>query len=196
MALTPCFLRHLDDELFLPAQTAGPFFTIGGVVANCVHGGAVNYGLIHNAVLAMRVIDAQGKIRWVTEEEDLRFYRSSFGCLGVITHVKMQCVRFKETLRDHTRSRIADLSGNYQDENARIKASLLPDTDIHLWQEYYWNPYDDDLLSIRWRPTAEKLSTHQAPHPNPNPNPNPNPSPNPDVCVGLILTPMGRRRRA
>jgi FAD/FMN-containing dehydrogenase len=154
-------LRHEDDELFLPAQTAGPFFTLGGVVANCVHGGAVNYGLIHNAVLAMRIINAKGEIFWVDDEEELRYYRSSFGCLGVITHLKMKCVRYKETLRSHTRTRIADLSGNYQDENARIKACLLPNTDRHLWQEYYWNPYDDDLLCIRWQPTSEKLSTNQ-----------------------------------
>jgi len=70
---------------FLPTQTAGPVFQLGGLVANCVHGGNYQRGFLHQYVLRMRVMLHDGTIRVIDEEADLRYWRNSYGLLGFIT---------------------------------------------------------------------------------------------------------------
>lgn len=85
-------MRKEHPSILLPSQTAGPFFALGGVIANCVHGGNVSFGLINDALTAVRVMDASGAVREVRDEQSLRLYRSSLGQLGILTHVELQCI--------------------------------------------------------------------------------------------------------
>merc|ERR1712176_766094 len=84
------FKRTRPHGFFVPAQTAGYFFSIGGIVANSVHGGAYNEGFINEYVTRMRVMDWQGVIHIIDQEEELRHWRCSFGLLGIILGVEFR----------------------------------------------------------------------------------------------------------
>jgi len=75
---------------FVPAQTAGYFFSLGGIVANSVHGGAYNAGFVNEYVTALRVMDHAGNIRVIDQEADLRHWRCSFGLLGIILGIEFK----------------------------------------------------------------------------------------------------------
>eukprot|EP00443_Scrippsiella_acuminata_P090856 CAMPEP_0115486990 /NCGR_PEP_ID=MMETSP0271-20121206/60718_1 /TAXON_ID=71861 /ORGANISM="Scrippsiella trochoidea, Strain CCMP3099" /LENGTH=575 /DNA_ID=CAMNT_0002915013 /DNA_START=84 /DNA_END=1808 /DNA_ORIENTATION=+ len=75
---------------FLPAQTAGYFFQLGGIVANSVHGGAYNAGFVHSYATRLRVMTYDGNIRIVETEEEMRYWRCSFGLLGIILGIEFQ----------------------------------------------------------------------------------------------------------
>lgn len=77
-------------NLFTAANPAGYFFQVGGVIANSVHGPGYDNGFLFETVLAMRVMDASGKIHLVTSEKDLRYWRHSYGLLGIILAVKFK----------------------------------------------------------------------------------------------------------
>merc|ERR1712151_1311525 len=78
------FKRTRPRGFFVPAQTAGYFFSLGGIVANSVHGGAYNEGFINEYVTQMRVMDWEGNIHIIDDEAELRHWRCSFGLLGII----------------------------------------------------------------------------------------------------------------
>merc|ERR1719436_179499 len=74
----------------LPAQTAGYFFQLGGIVANSVHGGAYGAGFVHSYATRLRVMAYDGTIRIVDTEEEMRYWRCSFGLLGIILGIEFQ----------------------------------------------------------------------------------------------------------
>jgi len=80
-------IRPLD--LFLPSQTAGYFFQLGGVVANTVHGATYDKSFIHSYVTSMRVMLHDGTIKIVTGD-DLKYWRNSYGLLGLILGIEFQ----------------------------------------------------------------------------------------------------------
>jgi len=86
---------------FLPAQTAGYFFQLGGIVANSVHGGTYNEGFVHSYATAMRVMFWNGTIRVIDDESEVRYWRCSFGLLGIILGIEFQLVR-RESLQMYT----------------------------------------------------------------------------------------------
>lgn len=75
---------------FLPAQTAGYFFALGGIVANSVHGGSYLAGFVHSYATRLRVMNWNGEIRVVDSEEEMRYWRCSFGLLGIILGIEFQ----------------------------------------------------------------------------------------------------------
>mmetsp|Transcript_120956 Transcript_120956/g.336810 ORF Transcript_120956/g.336810 Transcript_120956/m.336810 type:complete len:523 (-) Transcript_120956:715-2283(-) len=86
---------HLFEKIrplgyFVPAQTAGYFFALGGIVANSVHGGAYDAGFVHSYTTRLRVMSFDGSIRVVEDEEELRYWRCSFGLLGLILGVEFR----------------------------------------------------------------------------------------------------------
>jgi hypothetical protein len=81
---------------FLPSQTAGAFFTIGGVISCPVNGGIKGADMVNRYVTALPVLeyDTDGaRIRDVYDEDELRLWRSGFGLLGIILAVEFQVVR-------------------------------------------------------------------------------------------------------
>lgn len=77
-------------DYFLPTQSAGPIFQLGGMVANCVHGGNYRRGFLHQYVVKMRVMLHDGSTRVIDDEADLRFWRNSYGLLGFITSLEFE----------------------------------------------------------------------------------------------------------
>ncbi|CAE8583481.1 unnamed protein product [Polarella glacialis] len=78
---------------FLPSQTAGYFFQLAGIVANTVHGGIYESGFIYEYVTRMRVMLHDGSIKVIDDEKDLRFWRTSFGLLGLIIGLEFELVQ-------------------------------------------------------------------------------------------------------
>mmetsp|Transcript_46238 Transcript_46238/g.55654 ORF Transcript_46238/g.55654 Transcript_46238/m.55654 type:complete len:830 (+) Transcript_46238:259-2748(+) len=73
----------------LKSRSAGAFFSVGGVIANMVHGGGRSTGFMHDDVVRMLVLTSDGNFKEV-EGEDLKFWRSSAGLLGMIIAIEME----------------------------------------------------------------------------------------------------------
>jgi len=72
----------------LKSRTAGASFNVGGTIANMVHGSGRNAGFIHDDVTKMLVLASSGTYEEV-EGDDLKYWRSSIGLLGMIVAVEM-----------------------------------------------------------------------------------------------------------
>jgi len=73
-------------------RAGGRFFSVGGVIANPVHGGSKSGGFIHSDVTKMLVMTSDAKMHEI-EGDELNYWRSSAGQLGVIIAVEMQLIR-------------------------------------------------------------------------------------------------------
>ena len=87
----------------LPTQTALPIFQLGGMIANSVHGGIFQASFVSKYAKRLRVMAADGSIRLITADSDLRMWRNSYGLLGIITAIEFELlpvsafqVKFKE----------------------------------------------------------------------------------------------------
>jgi hypothetical protein len=78
----------------LPSQTAGWYFSLGGVFMNpSVHGGTRGQGHMMEQVVGIRAMLANGKIVEITKEKELEIWRGSMGLLGVVTSLEVQIVK-------------------------------------------------------------------------------------------------------
>ncbi len=73
----------------LNSRSAGAYFSVGGVIANMVHGGGRMAGFMHDDVVKMLVLTSDGNFHEV-EGDDLRYWRSSAGQLGMIIAIEMK----------------------------------------------------------------------------------------------------------
>jgi len=117
---------------FVPAQTAGYFFSLGGIVANSVHGGSYRAGFIHSYVTRMRIMSFDGTVKIIDDEEEMRYWRCSFGLLGIILGVELQ-LEYREQLQMYSVDRKLDAWNAEefwkfikQDAEADIAPELLP----------------------------------------------------------------------
>jgi len=84
------YRRIRGRNLFLPTQTAGYFFQVAGNIANCVHGMGYTKSFLHSYVRQMRVMFYNGTIRIISDEAELKFWRNSYGLLGLILGVEIE----------------------------------------------------------------------------------------------------------
>jgi len=117
---------------FLPAQTAGYFFSLGGIVANSVHGGSYKAGFVHGYATRMRVMHYDGTVRIVDDEEEMRYWRCSFGLLGIILGIEFQLEK-REALQMYSVDRKLDSWSSEefwkfikQDAEADMPSEILP----------------------------------------------------------------------
>jgi len=74
----------------LKSRTTQQYFSVGGVIANMVHGGGRgSTGFIHDDVTKLLVVTSEGTMQEISDEEDLHYWRSSAGLLGIIVAVEM-----------------------------------------------------------------------------------------------------------
>ena len=74
----------------LHSRTAGAYFSVGGVIANMVHGGGRTAEFMHDYVVKMLVLTSDGVFNEVEGEEELKYWRSSAGQLGMIVAIEMK----------------------------------------------------------------------------------------------------------
>lgn len=142
-------------RLFLPAAAAGgPAATAGGAVASAAHGTSADCGLLADAVVALRVIGADGAARLVRDADELRLWRCSFGLLGIVTHVRFQFVRLASCSPAHREVSLrVPRAGGGEDEGAlaAVREALGLGVDgAPAWREFYWSPYSGRLLRCAW----------------------------------------------
>ena len=130
---------------FLPTQTAGPIFTIGGIITNTVHGGVFKAGFVSQYVRSLRVAVWNGhsmEIRIVDSEAELRNWRNSFGMLGVITsahlslekRVGFEVSSARKKLHPFTRETVDDYFNDLEKN--------------YIYAESFFNPYDPEVNTI------------------------------------------------
>lgn len=73
----------------LNSRSSSAFFSVGGVIANMVHGGGRTAGFMHDDVVKMLVLTSDGNFQEVGGD-DLKYWRSSIGQLGMITAIEMK----------------------------------------------------------------------------------------------------------
>jgi hypothetical protein len=133
------------EGFLLRTRTAGRYFTIGGVVANMVHGGSKDSGFLHEDVTGLLVMLANGDVMEVTDEDELKYWRNSAGLLGVILAVEFEVIQdtgFQMDLQVKT----------YDMTSEGFFSSIVTDIftavamNDHL--EFFFNPYDGELLIL------------------------------------------------
>lgn len=129
------------ENYFLPSQTAGWFFTIAGAICNCVHGGVFGADMLNRYVTRMLVMNGKGEIVEITDEDDLTYYRCSFGMLGVVLAVEFQVVR-RETFKitsSHTIMHWSEHNFNQLIEDVK---------DRSIYGEFFMDCMHPDTVSI------------------------------------------------
>jgi len=145
--------------LFLPAQTAGYFFQLGGIVANSVHGGAYKEGFVHSYATAMRVMLHNGTIQVLETEEEMRYWRCSFGLLGIILGIEFR-LEYRSHLQMYSvAKKLDDWSAESfwkfmkQDAEANVPHDIVPEGGQG--SQKSWNgEFFIDFLSGTDTPTA------------------------------------------
>ena len=131
---------------FLPTQTAGPIFTMGGIVTNTVHGGVFNTGFVSEYVKSMTVMyyaNSNVVRRTITEESELRYWRNSYGLLGIITAVEFTVVKRSGFQVASARK---SFSKNFTREAVDQYFNDL--TKDHIYSESFFNPFEVSINSV------------------------------------------------
>ncbi|KAK1739420.1 FAD/FMN-containing dehydrogenase [Skeletonema marinoi] len=129
---------------FLPTQTAGFLFTIAGVVGSFVHGGSFGDGPIHNHVQAMRVMLWDGTIAVIDKEDELRYWRNSYGLLGIITAVELTVIKRSNFRFGTLPSQSLDAGWNAAGFDEYINGIRKEYTAA----EFFMNPHTKEILAI------------------------------------------------
>jgi len=112
----------------LNSRMTQQYFSVGGVIANMVHGGGRSTGFIHDDVTKLLVITSDGTMQEISEEEELHYWRSSAGLLGIIVAVEMNIhsegIPYLVGLNTTTGEPILDAS----------KGGLLMERDKHVFE--------------------------------------------------------------
>jgi hypothetical protein len=133
---------------FLPTQTAGWLFTMGGIVANSVHGGHFGKSFLHNYVTSMRVMYSNGTIAILTNEEnenDLCMWRSSYGLLGIITSITIQIE--KHDTKDQYYKMGIESTRTVQDMD-ELQAHVERVKNEYIAGQFYYEPITKEVLTI------------------------------------------------
>ena len=147
--------QHIRPQCyFLPNQTAGWLFTIGGTVTAPVHGGVFGGDMLNRYVTGLRVIEFHNgspRIRHITDEEELRHWRCGYGFLGVITAAEFGPLLYRDNFKiSHDKELIVWNEANF---NALVQNSL----DTHIYSEFFIDARSDVPSSD---PTGEAM-VHQ-----------------------------------
>jgi len=137
----------------MKTRPAGRFFSIGGVVANMVHGGGRGAGFIYEDVTALHVMTANGSLSDITSASDLNSWFSSAGLLGVILAVEFKLIpdngitMIPESTYFAPPSSISDLSAFTLYVNSITnKIYSIASTSTHA--EFFFEPYNSTLYSL------------------------------------------------
>jgi hypothetical protein len=136
------FIRPRD--YFLHTITPSYFFTLGGLVANFVHGSSFGKGPYNDYVQSMRVMLHDGNIQHITDKEELRYWRNSYGLLGIILNVELIVVK-----RPHFRTGIVpkqSLSGGWNQDS--FDAHINHIKEEYTAGEWFLDPYTKELAII------------------------------------------------
>lgn len=132
--------------LVLPTQTAGFFFSVGGVVMNpSVHGGTFGEGRLNALVMSLRVMLWNGTVALVTEPAEVRAWRGSMGLLGVATAVQVRLRRDTGLDMRSTTTTFSGEGGNPAWSQAAFEGYLRDILDRYGSAEWFFNPFSSSV---------------------------------------------------
>lgn len=132
----------------LPTQTAGLFFSLGGVFMNpSVHGSNMNSDRLAKLVTGLTAVLSDGTSVTITAPAELAKWRGSMGLLGIVTAIEIQ-------LRRDT-----GLAMSYDEFNsvwtqANVNAFLTNSAKGKDTAEWFYNPYNDQIQAMTMNFTA------------------------------------------
>jgi UDP-N-acetylenolpyruvoylglucosamine reductase len=129
----------------LPTRTSGRYFTVGGIVSNMVHGGGQGAGFLQEYVTSFLVMLANGQIKEISSEEELLYWRSSAGLLGIILGVELQVVRDTGFAM-----KLDTIDYNLNDPTfiAQFVSDVYTKAAIYTHSEFFFNAYTGNLVVI------------------------------------------------
>lgn len=136
------FIR--PKHYFLPTITPSYFFTLGGLHASFVHGSSFGKGPYSDYVQSMRVMLYDGKIQHITDKEELRYWRNSFGLLGIILNVDLKVEK-----RPHFWTGIVpkqSLSGGWNQDS--FDAHINQIKEEYTAGEWFLDPYTKEFAVV------------------------------------------------
>ena len=137
------FIR--PKNLFTPTQTAGFIFAVGGVVANTVHGGFYGKGFSNYYVTKMRVMLSNGDIKIIDDKEEIKYWRQSFGLLGMITSVEIELEEKKDFVMDTIKENFKKSDFTKEQFN-QVLANARQNNATY--GEFFFNAYTLELFSV------------------------------------------------
>jgi FAD binding domain len=129
------------EGYFLPTQTAGWFFTVGGVISSSVHGGMFGADMLNRYVVGVLVMQADGSVHHITEESELRYYRCGFGLLGVVLAVEMRVVQRERFTIDYNSHEFEWSEKNFSQYVAVVKNRAS-------YGEFFMHFLNPDIASV------------------------------------------------
>jgi len=135
-------------NLYTPTQTAGFIFAVGGIMANTVHGGFYGKGFSNYYVTKMRVVLSNGDVRIIDDKEEIKYWRQSFGLLGIISSVEIELEERKDFRMDFISHSFKKSTFNQDDLNEAL-ANTRKNNEIY--QESFFNAYTLELFSVVFR---------------------------------------------
>ena len=136
----------------LKTRTAGRLFSIGGVIANSVHGGGKGAGFFYEQVSGLLVMTFDGTIHEITVASDLSHWLCSTGLLGIILAAEIALIPDDglQMLTDSTTFYPpSDIHSSLFDEfiqNVTNKVYSLVSESTHV--EFFFEPYTSTLTSL------------------------------------------------
>jgi FAD/FMN-containing dehydrogenase len=129
----------------MKSMTAGPIFTLAGIMANTVHGGDHNMGFINETMISARVMLADGSIQIISDPSEIAHWRSSYGLLGILTAIEM------EVRKDQGMLMRTDNHNFPQWDKQTVLDKLMPFVDDYDGSEWFFNPNDDSMLGLLYK---------------------------------------------
>jgi hypothetical protein len=137
--------------LVMPTQTAGFFFSIGGVVLNpSVHGGSFGQGRMNSLVMSLRVMLANGTATTISDATEVVAWRGSLGLLGIVTGVQLQLRQdtgfYMDSLTVNFDGLTPNSDGSVQTWSKQTVESHLNNvTRSYGSAEWFFNPFNNQI---------------------------------------------------
>ncbi|KAJ1569411.1 hypothetical protein HK096_003192 [Nowakowskiella sp. JEL0078] len=124
-------------------QTAGWFFSLAGVLMNpSVHGATFHEDRLTSILVAVRVMLADGSIKVIDTEEEMKYWRGSLGLLGIVTAVEVRMRKDEGIAMSYTEKKMVPWTEKvvmeYINEVERTVDAA----------EWFFDPYNDVMCAF------------------------------------------------
>jgi len=119
------------NKMAIPTMPNVDVITLGGAVSNGTHGTCITNGSFSSLVYGMELIDANGKMWNLTRDSKdptiSRYFDAaliSFGSLGIIYSITMQCVEDYNMIITFNKAKFSDYKGRFVEINKKYDSAM------------------------------------------------------------------------
>jgi FAD/FMN-containing dehydrogenase len=151
-------LDHLDPhDLSVAIMQSFSNFSLGGSVSVNCHGRYVGRGPLVNSLRALQLVDADGRVRELSREQEPELFAAvvgGYGGLGVVTEVELDLERNEAMRRELAFVPLADYPEWFRRRVQQDPAILMHNADLV-------PPDFDQPMAVSWRRTTEAPTVAQ-----------------------------------